>query len=134
MANPPGDFAPPIAASGDVQAVPLGPQIVTALQGRPVLGVAPKVNQELAWNGQAWAPSYPAAGGVSTQTPGAVATVTIPHGLGVVPSWYTVQPASVNARGAPAYHLTADATNVTLNFASNLTAATAYAWVWSAHI
>ena len=71
-------------------------------------------------------------GGVSTQTPGAVTTVTIPHGLGSKPSWYSAQPASANARGAPAFYLSADNSNIILNFASALTAATAYSWVWVA--
>lgn len=73
-----------------------------------------------------------ARGGTSTQTPGAVAVVTIAHGLGGTPTAFSAFPASVNARGAPLYHLTADATNVTLNFVANLAAATAYSWVWLA--
>ena len=73
-------------------------------------------------------------GGVSTQTPGAVTTVTIAHGLGGSPTWYFAQPAEANARGAPAFYLTVDKTNITLNFASALTAATSYSWVWAAEI
>lgn len=72
------------------------------------------------------------AAGTSTQTPGAVATVTIAHGLTLAPTAMVVQPANANARGAPAFHVTADATNLTLTFASNLTAATSYAWNWRA--
>ena len=71
-------------------------------------------------------------GGTSTQTPGAVTTVNIAHGLGVAPSTYAVQPANTNARGAPAFFLSADATNITLNFASALTASTSYSWIWQA--
>ena len=41
---------------GDVQGLPLGAQIVTALQGRPVATTAPIAGQSLAWNGAAWAP------------------------------------------------------------------------------
>lgn len=73
-------------------------------------------------------------GGVSTQTPGAVTAVTIAHGLGGTPTWYFVQPAGVNAAAASGYYLTADETNVTLNFSSVLTAATSYSWVWAAEI
>jgi hypothetical protein len=36
---------------------------VTGLQGRPVANTAPGANQVLAWNGSAWAPTTPAAGG-----------------------------------------------------------------------
>lgn len=49
--------------TGDVQGLPLGSQIVTALQGRPVSSVAPTKNQALVWNGTAWAPSTVSAGG-----------------------------------------------------------------------
>lgn len=73
-----------------------------------------------------------AAGGTSTQTPGAVSTVNIAHGLAAAPTTAVVQPANANARGAPAYFVTFDATNVVLTFASNLTAATSYAWNWRA--
>jgi hypothetical protein len=71
-------------------------------------------------------------GNVSTQTPGAVTTVTIAHGLGVAPTVYSVQPGNANARGAPAFFVTVDATNITLTFASALTAATSYTWAWLA--
>lgn len=71
-------------------------------------------------------------GSTSNQTPGAVTTVTIAHGLGVAPTVYHIQPADANARGAPAFFVTVDATNITLTFASALTAATAYTWAWSA--
>lgn len=75
--------------------------------------------------------------GASTQTPGAVSTVTIAHGLGatgriVIPTRMTVQPGDANARGAPAFYLTATASNIVLTFASVLTAATAYTWNWQA--
>lgn len=72
------------------------------------------------------------AGGTSTTTPGAVATVNIAHGLGTTPVKYTAQAANANARGAPAMYVSVDATNVILTFASNLTAATSYAWAWTA--
>ena len=74
------------------------------------------------------------AGGGSNQTPGAVTAVNIPHGLGGMPTWYFAQPAEADARGAPAFFLSADNTNITLNFASALTAATSYSWVWAAEI
>lgn len=74
------------------------------------------------------------AGGISTQTPGAVATVNIPHGLGVAPNRFTALPNNANARGAPSVYVTADATNVILNFSANLAGATSYAWVWTAGI
>lgn len=70
--------------------------------------------------------------GVSTQTPGATPTVNIAHGLGYTPTLINVQPADTDARGAPAFHITADATNIILNFAANLTAAVAYDWRWMA--
>lgn len=74
------------------------------------------------------------AGGTSTSTPGAVTTVAIAHGLGGTPTIFTAQAANANARGAPAFYLTVDNTNVTLNFVGALTAATSYSWVWSAEI
>jgi hypothetical protein len=69
---------------------------------------------------------------ISTTTPGAVSTVNIAHGLGYTPRIFQAERGDVNARGAPAYHVTADGTNVILNFASNLTGATAYTWNWTA--
>lgn len=74
----------------------------------------------------------PMAGGTSTQTPGAVSSVTIAHGLGYTPGRFSVEAGDTNARGAPAFYLSADGTNVTLTFASNLTAATSYTWRWLA--
>ena len=73
-------------------------------------------------------------GGSSTQTPGAVTTVTIAHGLGGTPTTFRAQAADSNSRGAPSFYLSVDQTNITLNFSSALTAATAYTWVWSAEI
>ena len=81
-------------------------------------------------------------GGTFTATPGAVTTVNIPHLIGdnngsgnqpIVPS-RIVMPVAANAaaRGAPLFYLTADASNITLNFASALTAATSYSWYWGA--
>lgn len=79
------------------------------------------------------------AGGTFTSTPGTVTAIAIPHGLvdgstgaGAIPTMFMVEPANVASRGAPAYHLTADATNVNIVFASALTIATAYSWVWLA--
>jgi hypothetical protein len=74
----------------------------------------------------------PVRGALSTSTPGAVATVVIAHGLGYTPTAISMEPADANARGAPTYYVTADDTNLTLNFSSNLTAATAYSWRWMA--
>jgi hypothetical protein len=71
-------------------------------------------------------------GGTLTSTPGAVTTLNIPHLLGTTPDVYSAQAANANARGAPAFYVTADATNVILTFASALTAATSYAWAWRA--
>lgn len=73
-------------------------------------------------------------GGTLTSTPGAVATVSIPHGLAAAPTFFNAERGNANARGAPAYNVTADATNVILNFASNLTAATSYSWNWTASL
>lgn len=73
-------------------------------------------------------------GGLFTSTTGAVGAVAIPHGLGGTPTWYFAAPGNANARGAPAFYLTSDNTNFTLTFASNLTAATSYQWVWAAEI
>lgn len=72
------------------------------------------------------------AGGVSTSTPGAVTTVNIAHGLALTPTKFSVQANNTNARGAPLYSVTADATNVILTFASALAGATSYAWNWRA--
>jgi hypothetical protein len=74
----------------------------------------------------------PVKGGVFSSTPGAVTTVNIAHGLGYTPQIFDAQPGSVNSRGAPLYHVTADGTNVILTFASALTAATVYVWNWMA--
>jgi hypothetical protein len=75
---------------------------------------------------------FNAKGGVSTQTPGAVTTVNIAHGMGIGPNSVSVEPGDANARGAPAYYITWDATNIILNFVSALTAATSYTWRWMA--
>lgn len=71
-------------------------------------------------------------GGTNTQTPGAVTTVTIPHGLGVSPTKFSAQAGDVNAASAPTFFVTANATDLTLTFTSALTAATSYTWVWTA--
>lgn len=78
-------------------------------------------------------------GGVSSTTPGAVTTVSIAHGMGIAPNGVTVTPANAAARdlmdnGAGGttrvnpFHVTFDATNITLNFRAALAAATVYAW------
>jgi hypothetical protein len=74
----------------------------------------------------------PARGGINTQTPGAVTTVTIVHGCNYTPSRVHVTPANAAARDAPNFHATVDGTNITLTFASALTAATSYSWHWQA--
>lgn len=73
-------------------------------------------------------------GGTSTSTPGNVSTVNIPHGLGVTPQRFSAEPANANAAAATGFYRTADATNVVLHFSPALTAATVYAWNWSASI
>lgn len=72
--------------------------------------------------------------GTATLTPGGVSTVNIAHGVYAAPSGISVVPANANARGAPAFYVTSDATNIVLNFASNLTAATSYSWSWLAQV
>jgi hypothetical protein len=42
-------FASPVSAQGDVQSLPLGSQLVTAIQGRPVSDTAPANNDALIW-------------------------------------------------------------------------------------
>jgi hypothetical protein len=82
-------------------------------------------------------PGFPTeTGGTSTQTPGAVTTVTIPHGIGgashaMTPSRISVTPANAAAAGK-AFSVSADNTNITLTFAAALAASTAYAWAWTA--
>jgi hypothetical protein len=80
-------------------------------------------------------PTNPArAHGQSTQTPGAVTVVNIAHGLGALPRSASVVPHDVNSRGAPAFYVGLDVTNVQLSFASALAAATQYKWFWSAFL
>lgn len=74
------------------------------------------------------------AGGSSTQTPGAVTTVSIAHGLGVAPTRCNINFGDANSRSAPAFYITFTATNIVLNFASTLTASTAYTWIWEAGV
>jgi hypothetical protein len=71
-------------------------------------------------------------GGTFTSTTGATVTVNIAHGLPAAPTKFSAQPANANARGAPLFHVTADGTNVILNFASALTVSTSYSWNWIA--
>jgi hypothetical protein len=101
------------------------------------LGVTPTV-LDIAYNyGSVGFPTT--NGGVSTQTPGAVTTVNIPHGLGnsshaVTPKKFTVQPSNTLARGLSAFSVTATSTNLVLTFASALAASTSYAWQWFAEL
>lgn len=74
------------------------------------------------------------AGGTSTQTPGAVASVSIAHGLGAAPTIYSVIPGSVSAASAGIFYVTAGATNLVAIYASALTAATEYSYQWSAAV
>jgi hypothetical protein len=72
--------------------------------------------------------------GTHTSTPGAVMSITIPHGV-AGPGWpdeVHVVPANANAALAPTWHVSVDATNILLTFTSPLTAATSYSWRWSA--
>lgn len=71
------------------------------------------------------------AGGVNTSTPGAVTTINIPHNLGKIPTIYSAQPANLASRGL-VYYLTADITNITLNFSAALGAGVSYSWAWTA--
>ena len=41
---------------GDVQGLPLGSQVVTAIQGRPVSTSTPQIGDKLVWNGTTWVP------------------------------------------------------------------------------
>jgi hypothetical protein len=52
-------FANPTKVQGDVQALPLGSQVVTALQGRPVSRTPPSPSQALVWSGStnSWVPT-----------------------------------------------------------------------------
>jgi hypothetical protein len=84
----------------------------------------------------------PIIGGTFTSTPGAVAVVQIAHGFvdpsgsGLTPVIFMAQAANANAGAGstPTFYVTADATNITLHFASNLTAATVYSWNWLAKL
>ena len=73
-------------------------------------------------------------GGVFSSTPGAVAVVNIAHGLHAAPTVFAASRSGANSRGAPAFDITADATNIILTFAANLTAATVYDWAWMAFL
>jgi hypothetical protein len=48
-ATPDPGFASPVSAQGDVQSLPLGSQLVTAIQGRPVSNTPPANNDALVW-------------------------------------------------------------------------------------
>lgn len=84
------------------------------------------------------------ARGAYSATPGAVATVTIAHGLGstqapIIPNSFQMHPTNAAARDlllssatTRPWYWSADATNVTLTFSAALTAATAYAFSWRA--
>jgi hypothetical protein len=62
-ATPDPSFASPVSAQGDVQSLPQGSQIVTAIQGRPVSASPPTNGAALLWFGSAngfggiWAPN-----------------------------------------------------------------------------
>ena len=51
---------------GDIQPLPLGPQIVTAIQGRPVVTNTPPVGSSYIWSGSAWVPGGRIAYGTNT--------------------------------------------------------------------
>ena len=54
--------------TGDVQALPLGSQLVTAIQGRPVSTETPPSGAALVWKGSAWVPGGRIAYGTRTST------------------------------------------------------------------
>ena len=54
--------------TGDVQSLPLGPQIVTAIQGRPVSTAVPPKGGSLVWNGSAYVPGGRLASGTRAAT------------------------------------------------------------------
>jgi hypothetical protein len=62
-ATPDPSFASPVSAQGDVQSLPQGSQLVTAIQGRPVSASPPVTGAALLWFGSAngfggiWAPN-----------------------------------------------------------------------------
>jgi hypothetical protein len=74
--------------------------------------------------------------GISTQTTGAVTTVTIPHGLTTsllaTPTKITVQPANAATANAGAYYINVGTTNITLAYSSTLAGSTSYSWYWTA--
>lgn len=129
-----GNNAPPVyRGAGTPQFVvpaPAGSIFLRSdvVAGQPVAYI--KVNTGGGTGG--WMPLTGTAGGVSTSTPGAVTQIAIAHGLLNAPTAYNAQAANANARSAPAFYVTADATNVYLNFVSAIAAATAYSWSWTA--
>lgn len=54
--------------TGDVQALPLGSQVVTAIQGRPVVTSTPPVGSSYIWSGVAWVPGGRIAYGTNTNS------------------------------------------------------------------
>jgi hypothetical protein len=58
-ATPDPSFASPVSAQGDVQSLPLGSQLVTAIQGRAISTTAPTNGAGLVWfkAGNVWAPT-----------------------------------------------------------------------------
>jgi hypothetical protein len=51
-------FAQPLQVQGDVQSLPLGSQVVTAIQGRPVTTDNPGLGQFYEWTGTQWGLSH----------------------------------------------------------------------------
>lgn len=90
----------------------------------------------LAATGQLTGAFVPAAaalrGGIHTSTPGAVGSITIAHGVGSTPTKFGVTPGNAAARTAALPYITADATNLTVNFAGTLAPATEYKFNWFA--
>lgn len=70
--------------------------------------------------------------GAYSAQPGAVTSFTIAHGLGTTPTSWWVTAQDTDAQTAPDMYVTADGTNLTLNFLAALNAATTYQWVWGA--
>lgn len=64
-----------------------------------------------------WRSSYNAKKGILTYNGDGIATSkTIPHGLGVIPNYYSVSPLSADTGAAGIKYITADATNLTVFF------------------
>lgn len=98
--------------------------------------IAPEVGYFLVSNGTAWTAvaigTSPSVYGKFTSSTSSTVQVAIPHGLGVIPSFVSVQ--SANTATAQPANVTADITNVYANYAAALTTATAYAWWYQAKV